>query len=316
MSLNMALLFDAHLLAAGFSAILGVEVVHPDRGPDLPKLSIHDLFHLTYIPIPVESVDPGELFDIYVKTLTGQRIVISVTSDFTIAHVKAAIEEKEDIPARQQRLVFSSKTLDDEDTIGSAGIPHGGTVFLIIKLRGGGPEYQLDLSELAPSFDYDFTKVQDDGKKYMRGRFEYHRPYGWYRYALNVTGKYENDSWLGPGGIRTESSSSEWPVSFHGTNMKNAKSIAKQGFLLEKCHRFAYGKGVYSSPYLPVARGYSQRFEHQGHYHEILLQNRVNPEDGHLVIEKNGQYWICPKQDPSNNVYDIRPYGILVSKPE
>ena len=305
-------MFDVHLLAAGFSAILGVEVVHPDHGSHLPKLSIHNLFHLTYIPVPLASVDSGELFDIYIKTLTGKRIVVSVTNAFTIAHVKAAIEEKEEIPAQEQRLVFSSKTLEDSDTIESAGIPNGGTIFLIIKLRGGGPQYQLDLNELAPSFDYDFTKASDDGKKYMRGKFQYHRPYGWYRYALNVLGKYESDVWLGPGGIRTETSSSEWPVSYHGTNMKSAKSIAKEGFLLGKSHRFMYGKGIYSSPYLHVARDYAQKFEYQGRSHEILLQNRVNPAEGHLVIARNGDYWICPKQDPSSNVHDIRPYGILV----
>lgn len=308
-------MFDVHLLAAGFSAILGVEVVHPDNGKGLPKLSINDLFQLTYIPVPLESVDPGELFDIYIKTLTGRTTPISVTSDFTIAHVKAALEEKENIPACEQRLVFSSKALDDDDTIGGAGIPCNGTIYLVIKLKGGGAEYQLDMNELEHSLDYDFTKARDDGKRYMRGKFEYHRPYGWYRYALKVTGKYENDSWLGPGGIRIETSPTEWPVSYHGTNMKNAKGIAKEGFSLEKSRRFLHGKGIYSSPYIAVAQGYSQKFEHNGQSFEILLQNRTNPEEGHLVVAKNGQYWISPKQDPSNSVYDIRPYGVLL-KPE
>lgn len=306
--------YDVHLLAAGFSAILGVEVVHPDFGQGLPKLSINNLFHLTYIPVPLESVDPGELFDIYIKTLTGHTTPISVTSDFTIAHVKAALEEKENIPACEQRLVFSSKSLDDDETIGSAGIPCNGTIYLVIKLRGGGPEYQLDMSELEPKLDYDFTKAQDDGKRYMRGKFEYHRPYGWYRYALKVTGRYGSDDWLGPGGIRTATSPTEWPVSYHGTNMKNAKGIAKEGFSLEKSHRFKYGKGIYSSPYISVAQGYSQSFEYKGSHHEILLQNRTNPEDGHLVIASSGQYWISPMQDPSNKVFDIRPYGVLIKR--
>ena len=306
--------FDVHLLAAGFSAILGAEVVHPDLGPHLPKLSIHNLFQLTYIPVPMESVDPGELFDVYIKTLTGQRITVSVTSEFTVAHVKAAVEEKEGIPAMEQRLVFSSKKLEDDATVGSAGSPHGGTIFLVLKRRGGGAEYQMDLSELAPSFDYDFTKVQDDGKRYMRGKFEYRRPYGWYRFALSVIGKYEDDLWLGPGGIRTETSSTEWPVSYHGTNMEGAKGISKEGFLLEKSKRFLYGKGIYSSPDLSVAKNYSQRFGHEGRHYRIILQNRVNPEKEHLVIVKDGQYWLCPKHDPSSNVYDIRPYGVLLSK--
>ena len=310
--------FDVHLLAAGFSAILGVEVVHPDRGSHLPKLSIHDLFQLTYIPWPLQNVNPGELFDIHIKTLTGNRITIQVTNAFTIAHVKAAIEQKEKIPARDQRLVFSSKRLDDSDTIESAKIPHGGTLFLIIKLRGGGPEYQLDLDELAPSYDYNFTKESDDGRKYMRGKFVYHRPYGWYRFALNVLGKYGNNEWLGPNGIRTETSTNEWPVSYHGTNMEGAEGITDEGYSIEKSKNFAYGKGIYSSPDLSVAYGYSQQFYHNGHYHSIILQNRVNPDEagGHLEIKNKGKYWICPKQDPKNGVYDIRPYGVLISLPE
>lgn len=71
----------------------------------------------TYTPIPLESVDPGEL---YVKTLTGHRITVSVTSAFTIAHVKAAIEEKEDIPARDK---ISSKTLDPNGSTRTMTIP-------------------------------------------------------------------------------------------------------------------------------------------------------------------------------------------------
>lgn len=306
-------MFDVHLLAAGFSAILGVEVVHPDQGAHLPKLSIHDLFQLTYIPIPQASVEPGELFDIYIKTLTGQIVTISVTNAFTIAHVKAAIEEKEGIPAREQRLVFSGNILEDGETMENANIPHGGTIYLVIKLRGGGPEYQLDLTELAPSYNYDFTTTKDDGKKYMRGKFEYHRPYGWYRYALTVTGKYEDDAWLGPNGIRTDSSPVEWPVSYHGTSMNNAKSINKEGYALEKSHRFLYGKGIYSSPFPSVARKYAQEYEHGGKNYCIMLQNRVNPTEGHLIMVKDGEYWLCPKQDRSNNVYDIRPYGVLVA---
>ena len=316
-------MFDVHLLAAGFSAILGVEVVPPDRGAHLPKLSIHSLFQLTYIPVPLESVDSGQVFDVHAKTLTGHKVTIPVTSDFTIAHVKAAIQEKEEVPALEQRLVFSSKVLADEETVGGAGIFPGATLYLVIKARegeggggGGGPEFQLDLGELAAKFDYDFTERQDDGKKYMRGRFEYRRPYGWYRYALNVVGKYENDKWLGPGGIRTESSSDEWPVSYHGTNMEESEASSISCSSPDKASRFHHGKGVFSSPDLAVASSYAQRFKHNGHHHRIILQNRVNPTDGHLVVVNEGKYWLCPQQDSTSKVYDIRPYGVLVSMPE
>ena len=306
----MANKFDLHLLVAGFSAILGVEVVHPDLGRGLPKLSVQSVFRLTYNPMPLESVDQGEQFDIYVKTLTGQRITVSVTNSFTIAHVKAAIQEKEGIPADQQRLVFSSKVLENGDTIEGAGIPNGGTIFLIIKLRGGGARFQLDIDDLASDFNYDFTTVEDDGKTYKRGKFEYKRPYGWYRYALNVLGKYEDDIWLGKGGIRVDTAPSEWPVSYHGTKFENAEGIAEEGYFIGPRDR--YGKGVYSSPYLHIAEGYATRFHKDDKTWKIIFQNRVNPAEDHLRIVNNGLYWLCPKQDPDNNVHDIRPYGVLV----
>lgn len=323
--------FNLELLAAGFSAILGVEVVIADTQAaggsvsgvveSLPELSIHDVFHLTYVPIPLESVNPGELFEIYVKTLTGTRITIQVTDSFTIADIKAAVEEKEDIPARKQRLVFSSKTLSDDETVKSAGIPHGGTIFLIVLLRGGGPAFQLPKNELDPGYDYDFSGVKDDGMKYMRGKYEYHRPYGWYRYALKVVGvsKYKDDRWLGPNGIRTDTSAEEWPVSYHGTKMESAQKIAKEGY--KAGPRIRFGKGVYSSPSLTmVGREYAQTFESKGTTWKIALQNRVNPESGHLEIypaSKTGvgaEYWLSPKHDPQNKVYDVRPYGVVICK--
>ena len=328
--------YDLELLAAGFSAILGVEVVITDavqpQGAaalhgggvgtnSLPKISIHDVFHLTYVPIPLESVNPGELFEIYVKTLTGSRIILQVTDSFTISDVKAAVEAKEDIPARKQRLVFSGKPLGDDETVHSAGIPHGGTVFLIVLLRGGAPEIQLPKEELAPSYDFDFTGEKKDRNTYMRGKYEYFRPYGWYRYALKVLGhpKYEDDRWLGPGGIRTDSSAEEWPVSYHGTSMESAKHILKEGYKAGTGQ--VYGKGVYSSPSLTmVAKVYAQTFDCKGSTWKIALQNRINPASEHLKIVPASEtcagadYWVSPKHDPENGVYDVRPYGVVICK--
>ena len=318
--------FDTDLLAAGFSAILGVEVVITDdvQGAGagvLQAISIHDVFHMTYVPIPLENVNPGELFEIYVKTLTGSRITLQVAESFTIADVKAAVEVQEDIPARNQKLVFSGKTLNEEESLKSAGIPPGGTIFLIILLRGGAAEIRLPKSELAPDFDYDFTKETDDGARYMRGKFEYKRPYGWYRYALKVLGNpnYGGDSWLGPGGIRTQSSAEEWPVSYHGTYMDSAKKIVKEGY--KAGPRAVFGKGVYSSPSLSMVKTcYAQTFDSKGSSWKIALQNRVNPESDHLDIipaEKTGMgadYWVSTKHDPKNGVFDVRPYGVVICK--
>ena len=230
----LARMFDEDLLAAGVSAITGVTVVHPDRGAHLPKLSIDNLFHATYIPMPLESgMDEKDVFEIHVKTLTvaNKNYTIQVTNESTIAHVKASLEQMADTPGKDLRLVFSGKLLNDEETIKSAGIVPGSSLILWFDVKAAGCEFKLDVNGLAPKFDYDFTKRQSD-KTYMRGKFEYHRPYGWYRYGLNVIGKYDDDKWLGPDGIRTDTSPDEWPVSYHGTKMENAKNIAKEGYSL------------------------------------------------------------------------------------
>lgn len=53
------------ILTAGFSAILGKEVV-PQNGKGR-NFSVHDLFKQFYIMRPLETVDPRELFDVSVK---------------------------------------------------------------------------------------------------------------------------------------------------------------------------------------------------------------------------------------------------------
>ncbi len=308
------------LLAAAFTAMLGVEVVSPARGAalGLPKLSVHQLFRATYIMRPPASVNPADRFDIVVKTLTGMQITIPVSKDFSIAEVKAAIAEKEDIHPHEQRLLFDRKTLEDHNTLQDIGIPPDGIIFLVVLVRGGGPSFQLDPDELAPSFDYDYTDKKDDGTKFMRGTFEYKRPFGWKRYAIKVLGRseYGGDAWLGPSGMRANTDGVEWPVSYHGTSMDSAKAIMKGGYKIGQREKF--GRGVYSSPSVEVADGYSRTFDYDGQQYRTVLQNRVNPASDHLVRHANtgdkDEYWVSPLNDPSKGVHDVRPYNILIRK--
>ena len=115
-------------------------------------------------------------------------------------------------------------------------------------------------------YDYDFTKMVDDGKVYKRGDRTYYRPYGWNRVALNVKSKYGDDVWLGGtgGGIRTESHGGEWPVSYHGTEKGFAEKIAAGGFDLKKGKRFQFGKGIYSTPDPAIAERYATVYEFKG----------------------------------------------------
>ena len=170
----------------------------------------------------------------------------------------------------------------------------------------------MGTGDLDPKFDYDFTDVKDDGNQYMRGGFEYKRPYGWKRYAVRAVGRYENDDWLGPDGIRTSQASGEWPVSYHGTNKKSAEMIVREGYKIGP--RQMYGEGIYTSPSIEmVERVYAKEFICRGKRCKIALQNRVNPDpNGHLKIinaletGEGADYWLSP------NEKDVRPYGVLI----
>ena len=345
------------LITAAFSAMLGADVVPLEKVPEslmvcaaanLKKVSVHDLFRATHYigdmhsGMSLESLEvPGQEFEINVRTVTGTRIVVPVTQDHTIAQIKAAVEAKTGIPTINQRLLFNSSTLHNHGTVSDFGMFAYCNLIMIDGEDVTKTKFGLDPSDLAPEYDYDFTDKRDDGQTYKRGwndvdrkYFVYTRPYGWKRFALKVQGKYENDTWLGPNGIRTDSEAGEWPVSYHGTGAEACGNIHDTGYDPKRSSRQLYGPGIYCSPDIESVANYkyAQTFECKGKKYKVVLQNRVNPEkiakqhkkksdsyrDYSLVlIDKEitpFEYWRCPRHDPEKGIYDIRPYGILIRK--
>lgn len=333
------------ILAAGYSAILGVEVVTPEKaaslGLQLPLLHANSVFEHTHLQMAnitkammvdhtsidsIYSIDPFNVsmiakFKINIKTIQGWIFEIPVKSTHSIAEVKSLIEMLHPLlPARKQKLTFLGTHLDDYETIESIGISPNDTMCISLNLRGGsGPACVLDVNTLAPSFDYDFTNLQDDGTNFQRGGFEYHRPYGWYRYALKVLdiSKYKSNTWLGEPGLRTATSDGEWPVAYHGTNMmENVKGIVKEGYDPKRSITQKFGEGIYSTPFVMTAKAYAEKFEHGGRMYKVILQNRINPHPNHLKIipVADTLYYLSTKHDPKKGVYDVRPYGVLIKE--
>ena len=312
------------LLSAGFSAVLGKEVVLQEGGA---RLSIYDVFKQTYAMKPPGFRPPSpkpvhETFLIFVRALcncgigligVGNTLTLQVTEGHSVLQMKRQIQKKVGIAPGQFDLLFGNERLDDDRTVKDYGLQPESTIYLRYCLDGGGGPLTVSTDKLAPEFDYDFTDAKDDGKRYMRGGFEYKRPYGWKRFGVRALGRYENDEWLGPDGIRTSQARGEWPVSYHGTDMKSAEKIVEEGYKPGQTELF--GKGIYTSPSIEmVERLYAKPFTYDGKTYKIAFQNRVNPDpNGHLIIigasqtGKGADYWLSPKD---NN--DVRPYGILL----
>ncbi|ETV73591.1 hypothetical protein H257_11710 [Aphanomyces astaci] len=74
---------------------------------------------------------------IQIKTLTGRKQTFNFEPDNTILHVKQALQEKEGIQVDQIRLIYSGKQLADDKTLQEYNVAAGGTIHMVLQLRGG-----------------------------------------------------------------------------------------------------------------------------------------------------------------------------------
>lgn len=182
-------------------------------------------------------------------------------------------------------------------------------IHMVLAMRGSScPTNFIDDSLLDPDYDYDFTDKNDSSTKFYRGGKRYYRPYGWYRIALKVIGKYSDDGWLGKPGYRTNSSPGEWAVSYHATSAQNCRNIAQEGYDLSKGIRLKCSHGVCTSPSIDAAAQYAKEFIHEGKTYQLVFQNRVSVKGLRVIDTPQGEYWFQPDDQL------IRPYGICVQK--
>ena len=108
------------------------KLFYKDKMLDLDNLLIHQIMKGDLIKLIKKDV-----FEIFVKTLTGKTLDLYISHNDTIGYVKYLVQIQEGILPQDQRLIYAGKQLEDNRTIGDYNIEKESTLHLVLRLRGG-----------------------------------------------------------------------------------------------------------------------------------------------------------------------------------
>ncbi|KAG1767368.1 hypothetical protein EV702DRAFT_1147118 [Suillus placidus] len=86
----------------------------------------------------MQNSSTGRVMQIFVKKLNGKTLPIMAASSDTIHDIKLIIQDTQRIPPDEQRLQHGGRDLKDDHTLSDYYINKESTLYLVLRLRGGG----------------------------------------------------------------------------------------------------------------------------------------------------------------------------------
>jgi ubiquitin C len=107
---------------------------------------------------------------IFVKTLNGKPLCLSISNNEHIENIKSMIKDKEGFPQEQQRLIFSGKLLEDGNTIADYDIFNESVIHLVLRICGGMLIFVKTLTSKTINLDADPNDSIEDIKAQIQDK--------------------------------------------------------------------------------------------------------------------------------------------------
>ncbi|NP_001118081.1 ubiquitin-like protein [Oncorhynchus mykiss] len=114
--------------------LLGVNGNNISLSDDSKTLSDYGLHSGSKVMVLITEPVPIQVF---LKNEKGQTHTYDVVPGETVTQFKAKVQNKEAVPANQQRLIHEGRQLEDGQKLENYNIRNQSTIYLTLRLRGG-----------------------------------------------------------------------------------------------------------------------------------------------------------------------------------